>query len=105
MGVGTPLPPTSPWVWQAVDYLGAQIRITVDFDNSTQALLDATVYRDAACLYRHIYIGLGTDGLPNSTVHSFAVAAGSTVISASQLSKNGLNTLADVTSLQITAGP
>jgi hypothetical protein len=98
-------PPSSPWVWQCTDNFANIIRITVTFNNTTLALTGATVFRDAGCQWTHIYLGLGPDGTPDTSAHTFLVPAGTTAISAGQLSANGLTTYGDVTGLQITAGP
>jgi hypothetical protein len=96
---------TSPWVYQASDYKDHVIRITVTFDNTTKVLTGATAFRDATCVYTKIYIGLGTDKSPDSTPHRIAVPAGTTTVSAAQLSAVGLSTINDIIALQITAGP
>lgn len=96
---------TSPWVYQSADYRNKVIRITVTFNNTTKALTGATVFRDTDCVYTKIYIGLGSDGTPDTTPHTFAVPAGTTTITAGQLGANGLNTINDILALQITAGP
>lgn len=106
MGKGAPGDPfTSPWTYQATDYQGNVIRIDVAFDDATQVLTGATVYRDAACVYRHIYLGVGADGVPDSTPTAFTVPAGTTTISAAALARQGLSNLSDVLALQVTAGP
>lgn len=98
-------PPTSPWVfYNATDYAGNSISITVTFDASNN-LTGASVFRDAACVYRHIYVGLGTDGTPNSTAKSFTVPAGTTNVTQNQLNHVGLNTVTDLLGVQVTAGP
>jgi hypothetical protein len=99
-----PPPPTSPWTYQAVDYQNNVISISVAFDESTLALQSATVFRDPDCRYTTIYIGVGSDGSPNSTPHAIQVPAGTRTFTANQLSAVGLDTLSDITSLQITAG-
>jgi hypothetical protein len=98
-------PAQSPWVYQAPDYRGNLIRITITFNNATRAITSATVFRDAACVYTKIYIGLGADGTPNSTNKVFSIPPGTTSVPLSQLSNNGLNTIEDVLALQVTAGP
>lgn len=94
----------SPWVWEAVDYQGNVIRITVVFNNATRALSSATVSRDAACVYTKIYIGIGADGTPDTT-HAIPVPAGTTPITARQMAAVGLHVIGDVIAFQITAGP
>lgn len=103
MAKGDPI--MSPWQWQSGDYRDNVIRITVTFDNVTRALIETTVFRDAACVYRKIYIGVGADGIPDNTPRKINVPAGSTVVSAAQMATVGLNTIEDVLSFQITAGP
>ena len=100
-----PAPITSPYIWEAGDYLSRVIRITITFNNSTRAITGASVFRDVGCLYQTIYIGTGPDGTPNSTDKKLAVPAGTTSISANQLKQVGLNVIEDVLALQITAGP
>lgn len=104
-GSGTPAPPpTSPWYWEAADYQGNVLSISVAFNTSTLVLLGATVSRDPDCVYSHIYLGVGADGTPDTSTHAFTVQVGTTNISAAVLARQGLNTLDDVTSLQITGG-
>lgn len=96
---------TSPWVYEAWDYQRNAIQITVTFDATTRALQTITVFRDAACIYTKIYIGLGSDGRPDTTPRAFSVPAGTHIFTAAQLSAVGLNTIEDILALQITAGP
>lgn len=104
MAKGDPL--TSPYVYEAGDYQGKVIRITVTFDNATRAITGCTVHRDAGCVYNNIYVGLGGDGTPNSTTKSFKnIPTGDTVIPVSQLVNQGLTVIEDILALQITAGP
>lgn len=100
-GTGT----ANPWVWQADDYQANIIQITLPWDPTTRALQNGTVFRDAACVYVKIYIGVGTDGTPDTTPNVFTVPAGTTTLRATALAAKGLNTIDDVTRLQITAGP
>lgn len=103
MGRGTIV---SPYIYEAVDYTRVNvIRITVDFDDTSHVITGASVYRDAACLFKKIYIGLGPDGTPDTTPKVFSVPAGTTAITAAQLSHFGLNSIEDVLALQIVAGP
>jgi hypothetical protein len=98
-------PATSPWVWEASDYQGRAIRITVTFDNTSRALSGATLFRASGCLFGHIYIGTGPDGSPNTTTKSFVVPVGTRTATAAQMATVGLNTIEDILSYQITAGP
>jgi hypothetical protein len=101
-GTGTP---TSPWVYEAHDYLDRAIRITVPFNVATGALSNATVFRDVGCLYTHIYLGLGTDGTVNATAKVFTVPDGTTTVTTAQMAARGISTYADLNSVQVTAGP
>lgn len=98
-------PVLTPYVWEALDYQQNAIRITVNFDNATRALSGASAFRDSACVYRHIYIGTGADGTPDSTPRVVHVPAGTTPVTAQQLHNVGLDTIEDFLALQITAGP
>lgn len=96
---------TSPWIYEATDVEDRALRITVTFNNGSRALTSATVHRDAGCVYAHIYIGTGPDGLPDSTPRSLSVPEGDTSFNAGQLGAVGLDTIEDILALQITAGP
>lgn len=101
---GPTQPLVSPWAVSFTDTNHASLGITVRFDNDTMAITDATVTRDAGCLYRVILLGVGADGIPDSTPHAFVVPFGTSVITAGQLSRNGLSTINDVLALSVTAG-
>lgn len=105
MGVQTPA--TSPWVQPFEDYLGRVIRITVVFDVASRAITGITVFRDAACVFTKILIGVGADGIPDNTDKAINVPSGTTVSTAQQLAAlaaKGLSTIEDIQALQITAG-
>jgi len=95
----------SPYTYEAADYQGNIIRISFEFDNKSKVLRDAITYRDAACVYTKIYLGLGPDGTPNSTRTQFTLPAGTSVISAAKMHAVGLRVIWDVLALQITGGP
>jgi hypothetical protein len=101
--------PVSPWRYDSgADYQGNHVSITINYDNTTRALLGATLHRDAGCVYTKIYIGLGADGKPDSTTHVFNVGnlTGDRSVTPAQLAAVGLSTIEDVNALgQITAGP
>jgi hypothetical protein len=101
-GTGTQL---TPWVYEAQDNNGRVLRITVTFNNASRALQSAAIFRDVGCAYGKIYIGVGADGLPDSTPRSFNVPHGDTVFNAAQMSAVGLDTIEDILARQITAGP
>lgn len=96
--------PTSPYLFYSCgDYKGKMITMTVTFDGSNN-LTGATIFRDPACLYQHILIGIGADGSPDSSSMKFTVPGGTTTVSKAQLNSVGLVTLSDLLSLQVTAG-
>lgn len=101
----TPSPITSPYVaYSASDYQGKVISLTITFDAGNN-LTGATVFRDPACLYQHVYIGVGPDGTPNTSSKVFFVPAGTTQVSKAQCNAAGMFTVNDVLGTQITAGP
>lgn len=101
-------PPNSPVVWESPDYQNNVIRITITFNNATRAITGITVFRDSACVYTKIYMGLGADGTPDTSTRKITVPAGTTVLNASQLSalaSAGISTIENFLALNITAGP
>lgn len=100
-----PGPATSPVMYSFNDYQSNKISITFVFDNTTRAITQCTVSRDAACIYTKIYVGLGADGTVNSTPRVFTVPIGTTTVPLNQLRNNGINTIEDFFSYQVTAGP
>lgn len=98
--------PVSPWVWQAQDSSGKTVTLTINYDDTTGALLSGSAVRQAGCLFGHMYFGVGADGSPNSSAKKFAIPAGTTNVTSAQLSSvAGLNTITDVNALQFTVGP
>ena len=98
-------PLQSPFTYDSgIDANGKHITITIPFNNATRAILSGQVVRDNGCLYRKILIGLGADGSPDSTTHSFTVPNGTTNITAGQFSAFGFDVIEDILALQITAG-
>lgn len=96
----------SPFVfYETDDYQEKIIRISFTFDEITRVLQSGTVYRDAACIYKKIYIGFGTDGAVDSSLRKVNVPSGTTNIPIAALSNFGFNTIEDIVALQITAGP
>lgn len=96
----------SPYVYSAVDINGAALTIRMDYSVATRMFTGPVVItRDAACLYSHLYIGVGDDGSPDSTTKAFTVPAGTTNVTVAQLLRNGIGTIDDARGYQITAGP
>ncbi len=101
MGVGGVI--VSPWTWEARDYQGNKISITIPFDNTTKVLSNGTIFRDAACVYTTLIVGVGGDGTVESSTKTFSVPSGTHTITASAMSSKGINTIDDILNLQITA--
>lgn len=104
-------PVSSPYVNDSgIDANGRHITVTWAFNNATRNLQSCTVHRDAGCLYTKILVGIGADGTPDSTTHSFNVGNVNNppdpdkVFNAAQMSAVGLDTIEDVLGLQITFG-
>lgn len=99
----------SPWTYDSGgDANDKHVTIRIDYDNATRALLGAVLHRDAGCLYKRIFIGLGADGTPDSTTHVFGIGnlEGDRNVTPTGLAAVGLNVIEDVFALgQITAGP
>lgn len=105
--MGVAIPAVSPWVQEFSDYLGRVIRITVTFDTVTRILAGVTVFRDPACLFTRILIGIGPTGTPDSSTRVFDVPSGTTVLNPAQMTavrNNGMNTIENMQAFQITAG-
>jgi hypothetical protein len=105
--MGVPQPSVSPVMQEFGDYVGKYIRITVTFDNATRVLSGITVFRDAGCQFNKILIGLGEDGVPDHSSRTFTVPTGTTVLNPAQMNAvraNGMNTIEEFESFQITAG-
>lgn len=95
---------TSPYLfYSAGDFQGKIISITLNFDNTTRAMINATVFRDPDCVFRKLLIGTGADGSPDSSTRVVNVPAGTTVVPASTLALINLNTPEDFLQFQITA--
>lgn len=103
--MGTPGVVTTPWTWTALDRAGRALTISVDFNTSTRVISGGQVVRDAGCEYGHVYVGVGGDGLPDSTVGVFAVPFGSTNLNKPNFTSRGFSVIEDIVlSAQITAG-
>ena len=103
MAKGDPL--LSPWYWEAADYLGRKITVTVPFDNATRSILNGTViHRDEGCLYVRIVWDNPTDA--TKAKRSPDVPEGDTTLTAQQIrSRTGFRTIEDVLAVQVTAEP
>lgn len=95
---------TSPWVFQCVDRNNVPFKATFNFNTSTRALTSCVVARNAGCLYTQLWLGLGSDGTPNTTVDAFNAPSAITNLGAATLATAGLSTIDDVLAIQITCG-
>ena len=109
-------PVTTPYVVSFGDYLyrpatpnAHVIRITVNFDATTRAISNASLFRSADCAYTKIYLGLGADGSPNSTGRVFDLSgfSGTRTVTGAQMAAAPYNigTVEAFLTFQITAGP
>lgn len=98
----------NPYTWEARDYLGRAIRIVVTWSTGTPNNITAIdIHRDSGCMYDTVLIGLGGDGNPSNATRRFKVPVGDTVVNQGQLTAlaaQGVATIQDFLSLQITAG-
>lgn len=100
----------SPWTWQALDYVGLAINITVNFDNTTHALVAvggacATIHRDSGCQYTKIVLDNPTDAVKAKRLAAPADGRPDATYTVNQLKAQGLNTIDDILAVQITAEP
>lgn len=104
MGFGPP--PVSPFVYEARDYLGRVIRITIPYDDATKAINgSASVHRDVGCLYSKIVVDVGGDGKPDSSTKTFTVPVGDRTFTVAQMAAVGITSINQVLDTQITAIP
>lgn len=96
--------PVSPWVWDSRDYVGLRIVITVDWDNTTRALIDAIVHRDSGCQYTKIVFDVPSDA-KSKRLAAPADGQADKTYTANQMRAQGLNTIDDILAVQITAEP
>lgn len=94
--------PQSPWVWDASDYLGRMIRITIPFDVGSRAILNGgSIHRDVGCLWSRIVWDVPSS--PQAK-RSPSVPVGDTAVSAAQIqSFAGFTTIDQLLAVQITA--
>lgn len=96
----------NPYVFEFPDYQENVIRITINWDPTDGDLLSAVAYRDSACVYTKIYVGMSdTDGTVDNTPDQWTVPSGETLIRANLLKKARLRNIHDILDTQVTAGP
>jgi hypothetical protein len=93
----------SPWScgWEDTHTPARWVTVTITFNNSTRALISATIHRDSGCAYTRFAVNDPTsarvkflncpgDGQPDATY------------TAAQMATQGLNTIENVLSEQVT---
>lgn len=103
MAHGDPIP--SPWVSEFLDYAGRALRITVNFNDTTGALLTTVIHRDPGCLYTKIVLDDPTDNQKAKRLAAPNDSQGDRTYTANQMASQGLNTISDARGVQITAEP
>lgn len=113
-------PQQSPWVWEAADYLGRAIRITLYFNNSTRALNNSgpgsrcvIISRDDGCLWHRIVFDNPNDATRAKRLTAPADGAADATFTVNQVRNasqsadfpNGWQTFEDTQTIQITAEP
>lgn len=96
-------PDPSPWTTRFADYRGSAIVLSVRFNEATRAILNASVTRDADCVYTTLLIGVGPTG-PDSTPTQLTIEAGPSSIGRGQFVEWGFDKIDDLQVVQITAG-
>jgi hypothetical protein len=94
----------SPWVSRFADYQGNAITLSVNFNNTTRAILNANVTRDAACVYTRILFGVGPNGVPDDTATQLTIETGPSSIGRGQIVAFGFDKIEDMQAVQLTAG-
>ena len=94
----------SPYVVRFDDYLHRAIVVTVNFNNATRSIINATVVRDAGCLWTKLLVGVGADNTPDSTTRKVTVPEGTTNLTKAQFTAFGVDTIEQFQAYQITCG-
>lgn len=99
----------NPYVYSSgPDTGGNEVRIEFTWAPVLRTLLGITVHRDAGCAYTRILVGMGVDGMPDSTDKVVDVSGleGDRVVPAQRIDyllTHGLASIDDILALQITA--
>ena len=99
------MPLVSPWAYTTADANGLVLSVTFTFDNITFTVLTITGHKDAGCAYSNFYMGVGADGIPDSTATKLAIPQGDALMALALFTGLGLTTINDVLAHQVTAGP
>lgn len=99
----------NPYVWSSgPDSQGREVRVSYAWLATTRLLTTISLHRDPGCDFTHIYVGVGSDGSPNSSERSFDLSGfeGDVTVLGQQLTwlaSHGLASIDDVLGLQVTA--
>lgn len=104
MAKGDPLPSPLNY-YKSGDYLGRQVWIIINWNTTTRALISAIVHRDTGCLYNKIILDNPNDAQKAKPLVLPVDGAGDKTFSAAQMSAQGLNTIDDIITVQVTASP
>lgn len=94
----------SPYVVRFDDYAAKAITITVNFNNATRSIINASVTRDAGCVFSKLLIGIGADNTPDSTTRKVNVPDGTTAVPKTVFTNFGVDTIEEFQAYQITVG-
>lgn len=104
MAKGDPL--LSPWLpGPFPDYLGRKIIVTVNFNDTTRALVSAVIHRDTGCLWHTLVFDDPTDAAKAKRLAAPIDGAGDRTYTANQLRQQGLDTIEQAMAVQVTAEP
>jgi hypothetical protein len=93
----------SPWTpGPFPDYIGRAIRIVVNFDDDTRAIINATVTRDDGCLWTKIVFDVPDDGVKSRRLPAPVDGAGPRTYTGTQIANQGYNTIEELMTVQIT---
>lgn len=106
---GGVIPPTpNPYVYDSGgDNNDNHIVVEFYWGPITRLIVSITTHRDVGCDWSHIFVGLGPDGSPNTSPRQWSVPEGDTNMIQNLLTflaTNGLSTIDDLLTNQITAG-
>jgi hypothetical protein len=89
-------PTTSPYIFQAADYLGRRLSVTFIFDNANRTIIAALTHRDADCFYEGVLTGVNVDGSPTSITRQLAIPEGDDEIALWELQSRNIVTIDDL---------
>jgi hypothetical protein len=94
----------NPYTYETTDSEERLFLVSFPWDAGTRALEDATTTRNEGCDFTRLLLGVGPDGVPDSTPMAFDVAEGTNPLTTATMAEVGVTTIDDVLAQQITAG-